>query len=145
MKILMCNSFYYLRGGSERCFFDLMALLRSNGHEVIPFSMHHERNEPTPYDEYFLSAIDFPSMLGKDSSLGDKFTVMERVIYSREARRKIKKLIADTRPDIAHIHGIASETSPSILPALKTAGIPIVQTLHDYRLICPNTSFVSHG
>ncbi len=145
MKILMCNSYYYLRGGSERCFFDLTSLLESYGHEVIPFSMVDERNRPTPYAKYFVSHVDFPSQLGQGSSMRSKFDTVERVLYSREARRKIEQLLAATKPDIAHIHGIAQETSPSILPAIRKVGIPIVQTLHDYKLLCPNTNFVSHG
>ena len=47
MKILMVNSFHYLRGGAERCCFDLSALLEANGHKVIPFSMQHPRNVPS--------------------------------------------------------------------------------------------------
>ncbi len=145
MKVLMCNSFYYLRGGAERCFFDLMHLLESHGHEVIPFSMVDVRNQPSAYDSYFLSKVDFPSHLNNSNSLEAKLRLVERVLYSREAKSKIKALIEATQPDIAHVHGIAHETSPSILPAIKKAGIPIVQTLHDYKLLCPNTSFVSQG
>lgn len=145
MKVLMCNSFYYLRGGSERCFFDLTALLESHGHEVIPFSMQDPHNRPSAYSRYFTSNIDFPSRLGPEGNWKSKLAVAERTIYSREARDKITQLIADTKPDIAHVHGIAHETSPSILPAIQRAGIPVVQTLHDYKLLCPNTSFISHG
>ncbi len=143
MKILMCNTFHYLRGGSERCFFDLSTLLTANGHEVIPFCMDHPRNLSSPYENYFLSHIDFPTELNGESGWRGKARVAERVIYSREARRKIEQLIADTKPDIAHVHGIAHEVSPSILPAIKRAGIPLVQTLHDYKLLCPNTNFVA--
>lgn len=141
----MCNSFYYLRGGAERVFLELSRLLQERGHEVIPFSMQHERNLPSEYADYFPSFIDYPSLLGSSSSLRSRMQVVERVIYSREARDNISRLIEDTKPDIAHVHGIAAELSPSILPAIKKAGIPIVQTLHDYRLICPNISFVSQG
>ncbi len=145
MKILMCNSYYYLRGGSERCFFDLSVLLERNGHEVIPFSMRDERNLPSEYDRYFISHVDFPSQVGQGGSLRGKLDTVERVLYSREARLSIEQLLADTKPDLAHIHGIAHEMSPSILPAIKQAGVSIVQTLHDYKLLCPNTNFVSGG
>ncbi len=145
MRILMCNSFFYLRGGAERCFFDLSALLEANGHEVIPFSMVHPQNLPSPYANYFISYMDFPTQLGRAAGITGKVQLAERVIYSREAKAKIEQLIAATKPDIAHLHGIAHETSPSILPALKAAGIPVVQTLHDYKLVCPNTNFVSQG
>lgn len=141
----MCNSFYYLRGGAERVFLELSRLLSEHGHQVIPFSMHHESNLASEYSDYFASYVDYPSLLGKSSGLKSKLQIAERVIYSREAQEKIARLIDDTRPDIAHVHGIAAEISPSILPTIKKAGVPIVQTLHDYRLICPNTSFVSQG
>lgn len=144
MKILMCNSFHYLRGGAERCFFELMTLLAEHGHTVIPFCMHDDKNLPSPYADYFLSAIDFPTELQK-KSLSATWKVVSRVVYSQEAYTKITQLIADTQPDLVHIHGIAHETSPSILPAIKRAGLPIVQTLHDYKLLCPNTTFMSNG
>lgn len=67
---------------------------------------------------------------------------VERV-RSATPKQKIERLIKDLRPDIAHIHGIAHETSPSILPVLKQADYPIVQTLHDYKLLCPNTNFTN--
>lgn len=145
MKVLMCNSFYYLRGGAERCVFDLSQLLLSHGHEVIPFAMEHPENRPSQYSHYFVSHVDFPSHLGKRTKLGTKLGLAGRSLYSREARQKIEQLIADEKPDIAHLHGIAHEISPSILPAIREAGIPIVQTLHDYALLCPNTNFLSHG
>lgn len=143
MKILMINSFNYLRGGGERCFFDLSDLLRARGHEVIPFCMDHPRNLPSEYQDYFVSYIDFPTELGKPG-LGPKMRVLERVLYSREARDKVEALLADTRPDLVHIHGFIHEMSTSILPALKAAGLPVVQTLHDYKPACPNTTFVSN-
>lgn len=144
MKILMCNSFHYLRGGAERCFFELMTLLADQGHTVIPFCMEDDKNLPSAYAKYFISHIDFPSAVQKKNPV-TTINVLNRIIYSGEAYQKISQLIADVQPDIAHIHGIAHETSPSILPAIKRAGIPIVQTLHDYKLLCPNTTFVANG
>jgi glycosyltransferase involved in cell wall biosynthesis len=145
MRILMCNSFYYIRGGVERCFFDLMNLLSARGHESIPFCMRHERNLPTPYEPYFVDAIDYPAMLGQQISLGTKLKLAKRVLYFKEAQRQIDRMIQDTKPDIAHIQQIDHEISPSILPIIKQYGIPIVQTLHDYKLVCPNTNFYTHG
>jgi glycosyltransferase involved in cell wall biosynthesis len=143
MKILMVNSFNYLRGGGERCFFDLSSLLEAHGHEVVPFTMAHPKNLESPYDDYFPSYVDFPTELAKPG-LGPKLNVAERILYSREARDKIERLVADTRPDLVHIHGFIHEMSTSILPPLKKAGLPVIQTLHDYKIVCPNTTFVSH-
>jgi glycosyltransferase involved in cell wall biosynthesis len=141
----MCNSFFYLRGGSERCFFGLSDLLSAHGHKVIPFAMHDERNLPSEYADYFVSHVDYPSLLRQGSSVATKMKVVGRVLYSGEAKAKIRRLIEDTKPDVAHVHGIAHEISPSILDAIKKTGVPIVQTLHDYYLLCPNTNFVSRG
>ncbi|WP_374686567.1 glycosyltransferase family 4 protein [Promineifilum sp.] len=142
MKILMVNSFNYVRGGAERCFLDLSALLEANGHEVVPFAMQHPQNAPSAYDDYFVSHMDFPTELAKPG-LRPKIDVTERILYSREARRKIERIVADTRPDLVHIHGFIHEMSTSILPALKRASLPVVQTLHDYKIVCPNTTFIS--
>ncbi len=143
MKILMVNSFNYLRGGGERCFFDLSNLLEANGHEVIPFCMDHPRNLPSEYSDYFVSYIDFPTELARPG-IQPKLSVTERIMYSREAASQMQRIIADTQPDIVHIHGFIHEMSTSILPAMKAAGLPVVQTLHDYKIVCPNTTFVSH-
>jgi glycosyltransferase involved in cell wall biosynthesis len=145
MKVLMCNSYFYLRGGVERCFFDLLDLLTAHGHEVIPFCMEHPRNQPSAYARYFVSEIDYPSLAQRKTSLATKLRVLERVVYSGEAQRKIEELIVDTRPDIAHVQEVDHEISASILPVIKRHGIPIVQTLHDYKLLCPNTNFISRG
>ncbi len=145
MRILMCNGFYYLRGGSEKYMFELTKLLQSHGHEVIPFSMKHRLNISSAYEDYFVSTIDYPSLLSGETSISAIIKSINRLIYSKEAKFKIRKLINDTRPDIAHIHGIGHELSPSILDEIKSNKIPIVQTLHDYSLVCPNTNFVSNG
>jgi glycosyltransferase involved in cell wall biosynthesis len=143
MKILMVNSFNYLRGGGERCFFDLTAILESQGHKVIPFVMDHPKNFPSSYEDHFVSYIDFPTELARPG-LTPKLKVIERVMYSREAKQKVEKLLSETQPDLVHIHGFIHEMSTSILPVLKKAGLPVVQTLHDYRIVCPNTTFISH-
>ncbi|HRO25775.1 MAG TPA: glycosyltransferase, partial [Promineifilum sp.] len=93
--------------------------------------------------DYFVGFIDFPTELSKPG-LSPKLRVVERILYSREARRKVEAIIEDTRPDLVHIHGFIHEMSTSILPALKAAGLPVVQTLHDYKIACPNTTFVSN-
>jgi glycosyltransferase involved in cell wall biosynthesis len=136
MKILMSDKFYFIRGGAERYFFDLKAVLEANGHTVIPFSMKHPDNFPTPYDRYFVDRIEFSteSPLRKArvglQSLG-------RIFWSTQAADRMARLIRDTRPDIAHLHMIDHQISPSILPVLARAGIPVVQTVHTYKLVCP--------
>jgi glycosyltransferase involved in cell wall biosynthesis len=141
MKILSVNKFYHVYGGADRHFFELNEVYRQAGHQVIPFAMHHPRNYPSEYDQYFVSYINF----WDDPGWQDRIRAPGRVLYSGEARRKIRRLIEDTQPDIAHVHLIYHQISPSILPVIKEHGIPIVQTLQDYKPICSTYSMVSQG
>jgi glycosyltransferase involved in cell wall biosynthesis len=141
MKILAVNKFYYLYGGADRFFLDTNELLRRKGHEVIPFAMSHEKNLSTPYAGYFVSPIHFFDAKRRSRP----WKIVGRVLYSLEAKRKISSLLKKTRPDLAHLHNIAHQLSPSILQPLKALGLPVVQTLHDYKLICPTYSLLSKG
>src|SRR3989338_9100831 len=108
MKILQINKFLYLRGGAERHFLDVSSMLAERGHEVIHFCMRHPNNAPSPYEAYFVSPISFdPPTLTTVFKFG-------RVVYSPEARRKLKRLLEDTRPDVAHVHLMYHHLSPSI-------------------------------
>ncbi|MBI4215096.1 MAG: glycosyltransferase family 4 protein [Parcubacteria group bacterium] len=143
MKILQINKFFYPRRGAERYYFNLMELLKSKGHKVIPFSMQDDRNEPSEYAEYFVSRMELGDIAEKKFTAG--LLNFGRMIYSREAKQKISRLLDETKPDIAHIHLIYHHISPSILGEIKKRGIPIVMTLHDYKLICPNYSLYTEG
>jgi glycosyltransferase involved in cell wall biosynthesis len=61
-----------------------------------------------------------------------------RIIYSIQAQKRIRELIRRTKPDIAHLHMIDHQISPSILSVLKEEGIPVVQTVHTYKPVCPS-------
>ncbi|MFA6306380.1 MAG: glycosyltransferase family 4 protein [Patescibacteria group bacterium] len=129
LKILQINKFYYLKGGSERHMFDITQILEQKGHAVIPFSMQDPRNKTSEYDKYFISEVDL-----------NKFSLKNIVkfFWNYDAVRKLEILIRNEKPDIAHLHNIAHQFSPAIIYVLKKHKIPVVQTLHDYKLICPN-------
>ena len=129
MKILQINKFYYLKGGSERYFFDLSEIFKSNGHKIVPFSMQNDNNLPNNYAKYFIKKVDL-----------NKFNLINifKFFYNYDAVKRLKKLIKDEEPDIAHLHNIAHQLSPAVIQVLKRYNIPIVCTLHDYKLICPN-------
>jgi len=133
VKILMAHKFYYYSGGADKYFLDLKELMESQGHEVVPFAMRHPRNLETEYSDYFVSAWD-PNAKGLRARVSNG----ARMVHSFEAARAMKRLIADTAPDIAHLHHIYHQLSSSILYPLADAGVPIVQTVHDYKLVCPN-------
>ncbi len=139
MLVLNINKTFWIRGGADRYYFALTKLLEENGHDVIPFSMKDERNIPSQYEEYFVSNIDVSkpglNMLHKAA----------RPIWSREAAQQLEKLLTKYKPDIAHIHLLYHQMSPSILPVLKKHNIPVVMTLEDYKLICPNYKLFTEG
>ncbi len=137
MKILMIDKFYFVKGGAERYFFELSDILRANGHEVIPFSMKHEENFDTEYEKYFVNNIEY-NLDGVFRKAASSFKIFGRMVYSTEAKRKIEKLINATKPDIAHLHMIDHQISPSILDVFDKYGIPVLQTVHQYKLVCPN-------
>jgi len=140
----MVQTFYYYRGGDSTYMLSLSKLLEEHGHEVIPFAMEHPMNLPSPYSRYFVSHVDFPELLRRRSPAA-AWKVLTRSIYSGEARSKIATLADEVRPDVAHFHNIHAHLTASIVGPLRSRHIPIVWTLHDYRLICPNTSFLSRG
>ncbi len=140
MKILMIDKFYFVKGGVERYLFELKKLLEKRGHEVIPFSMLHPDNQPTPYSSYFVDHMDFESPDLQKNKWKQLKTAL-RILYSFHAKKKLGKLIKETKPDIAHLHMIDHQLSPSILHTLKKYKIPSIQTVHQYKLVCPNYRF----
>jgi glycosyltransferase involved in cell wall biosynthesis len=142
MNVLMINKFYFLKGGTERYYFNLSKLLEEKGHKVIPFAMKSQRNFSSEFERYFVSeVVTRPSW-----NLWQDLKTVGRFFWSWEAQRKIKKLIKEVGPiDVAHIHNIYHQISPSILSVLKKQGIPIVMTVHDYKLISPNYNLYLRG
>ncbi|MFH1427955.1 MAG: glycosyltransferase family 4 protein [Patescibacteria group bacterium] len=136
MRILQINKYYYLRGGSERYLFELSELLKKNGHEVIPFSMENKRNKKTKYEKYFIKEVDL-----------NKFSLKNiiKYFYNYEAVSQLKKLLAKEKIELAHLHNITGQLSPAIIKVLKNHNIPVVMTLHDYKLICPNAMLFTKG
>lgn len=116
--------------------FNISSLLEDHGHEVIPFAMKHEKNVQTDYSKYFVENIDYEREIRK--SIFRKMYIGLKIIYSLEAREKLLKLIAKEDPDIAHIYKISNTLTPSILYALKEKDVSTVQTLMDYRIVCPS-------
>jgi hypothetical protein len=120
MRILYCNKYNYPFSGTEAYLFEAMELMRSQGHEVALFSMTDERGEPTPYDQYFVSHVDFKS---QSTSLMGRARRAVHAIYSTEARKKLRGMIRKFRPDVAHVRNIYHHLSPSILWELKAQDV----------------------
>ena len=141
MRILFCNKYNYPFSGTEVYLFEAMELMRSKGHEVALFSMADPRGQPTPYDRHFMPHTDFK----KASGWLHKVRLSARMVYSCEARRRIRAMIAEFRPDVAHVRNIYHHLSPSILWELRAQKVPVVYHLNDFKVLCPSYNLVSHG
>ncbi|MBN1825673.1 MAG: glycosyltransferase [Candidatus Eisenbacteria bacterium] len=133
MRILQVNKYHYYRGGAERYYFEISRLLERAGHEVIHFSMAGDRNEPSPWSEYFVPETDFRCPAGALRRARDA----AHTVWNPEAYERIGRLVKRVRPDVAHLHNIAHQLSGSIVVALRRRGVPTVHSLHDYKLVCP--------
>src|SRR6266550_6562410 len=142
MRILYCNKYNFAFSGTEVYLFDVMELMRTRGHAVALFSMADPRGKSTEYDQHFVPLVDF-----KDNShgvIGDA-KLAAHAIYSHTARVRLRKMIAEFRPDVAHVRNIYHHLSPSILWELKAQGVPVLYHLNDFKLLCPSYNLVSHG
>lgn len=140
-QLLSINNYYYRRGGSETVFFEHNRLFENAGWEVVPFSMQNSQNIASPWSSHFVDETDGP---GSVSPLG-KIARAAGAIYSREASRRMRGLLALTRPSVAHAHNIYHHLSPSILVELRRRNIPVVLTLHDLKLVCPAYKMHTQG
>lgn len=139
MKILMVNKFLYPNGGSETYIFKLGKELIRQGHEVEYFGMEHPDRIVGNSADSYTASMDFHT--GKLQKLLYPF----KIIYSPEARKKIRKVIERFRPDIVHLNNINFQLTPSIIYEIKKHGIPIVYTAHDYQWVCPNHMMMIPG
>ncbi len=134
LRLLSINNYYYRRGGAEVLFLEHNRIFEGLGWEVVPFSMRHPKNLPTPWQDYFVEEIEF----GRSYGIGRKAQLAGRIIYSTEARDQLGRLLGKARPRIAHAHNVYHHISPSIFGVLKSAGIPSIMTVHDLKLGCPS-------
>ena len=137
MKILMVNKFLYARGGAETYMLKVGAFLESLGHDVQYFGMYDAQNTVGNRIDEYTSNMDF-----HEKRLS-RFLYPFRILYSREAYQKITKVLEDFNPDIVHFNNINFQLTPSIIDAVYKKKIPMIMTVHDYQMICPNHSLYS--
>lgn len=135
MKVLMINKFLYPNGGSETYIFKIGEWLEKNGHEVQYFGMEHAGRCVGNRVNAYTSDMDFHG-----GSLLSKLTYPIKTIYSSEARKQIRKVLDDFKPDVCHINNFNYQLTPSIILEIKKWNINcrIIFTAHDYQLVCPN-------
>ncbi|RAZ82872.1 glycosyltransferase family 1 protein [Cereibacter johrii] len=129
VKILTINNYHRILGGSDAVFFRTAELLQRAGHIVVAYAAASEGDSPSPYASYFPATLNTRAPRLRD---------VARYIHNREAARRLDDLIKAEGPfDLAHLHIYYGQLTASILPVLRRHDIPIVQTLHEYKLACP--------
>jgi glycosyltransferase involved in cell wall biosynthesis len=124
--VLMVHNRYQQPGGEDAVFEAEVALLRARGHKVITMVLD---NDDIPRQRSVLAA-------GR---------LALRTIWSRESAAHVRALIETYQPDLAHFHNIFPLVSPAALHTCRSLGVPVVMTLHNYRLICPAATLYRDG
>ncbi|MCC6155763.1 MAG: glycosyltransferase family 4 protein [Candidatus Hydrogenedentes bacterium] len=140
LRVLQVNKFHFLNGGAELYYLGLSDLLRAHGHTVGHFSMTHPENLPSAQAGYFIDQINYDNPGG----IGGKLKIAAHTVYSREARKKIARLLDAEQYDIVHLHNFHHQITPSILPEIKKRGIPVVFMVQDFKIVCPNYKMLTH-
>lgn len=122
MRVLTVHNYYQQPGGEEQIFATESALLESYGHEVTRYTLNNDEIATTN-----------PLILAK------------KTLWNGQVYRDLRSLIRKTKPQVAHFHNTFPLISPSAYYAAKDEGVAVVQTLHNYRLLCPNALFFREG
>lgn len=122
MKILLCHNFYQQPGGEDQVFGDEGALLESRGHEVVRYTLHND-----------------------DISDMGKLALARKTLWNEASANQIRKIIRSERPDVMHCTNIFPLISPAAYYVAREEGVAVVQSLHNYRTICPKAQFVRDG
>ena len=121
-RILVSHNYYQQPGGEDEVFAAEVELLRSHGHSVLEYTEHNRD-------------VDGMSVL----------RVAARSVWSETSKNRVRDLLATAKTDIAHFHNVFPLISPAAYWACSDAGVPVVQTLHNYRLLCPAATFFRDG
>lgn len=138
MRVLLVNKFLYPHGGSETYVFDLGKQLTLMGHEVEYFGMDSKDRIVGNRVESYTASMDF------HARGVSKLLYPFKIIYSLEARKKIRAVLEDFQPDVVHLNNINFQLTPSIIDEIRkwekaaSHHVRIVYTAHDAQWVCPN-------
>lgn len=138
MKVLMVNKFLFPNGGSETYIFDIGKELIKMGHEVQYFGMEDKNRIVGNHAESYTSSMDF------HASGVQKLLYPFKIIYSVEARKKIREVLDDFKPQVVHLNNINFQLTPSIIYEVRKwekqqkCKVKIIYTAHDFQWVCPN-------
>lgn len=140
LKILVINNYHFRRGGADSIYFNTLDLLKSKGHEVEAFSLKHGQNLFNKNSHLFAEYHDMPQL-----NFFQKILSLKKYFYYGEAKKNLAKLLKEFNPDVVHAHLLYGGLTSSVLALLHKKNIPVVYSAHDYKLICPNQSFLING
>lgn len=123
-KVLMVHNFYQIGGGEHTVFKNEVDLLRQHGHEVIEYTRN---NNELKQNKLKLVLLPFTT------------------IWSWKTYNDIRRIIKDNHINIVHCHNTFPLISPSVYYAARSMKVPVIQTIHNFRLLCPNGSFFCDG
>jgi glycosyltransferase involved in cell wall biosynthesis len=122
MRILICHNFYQQGGGEDQVFASEAELLRNAGHDVQTYTVHNDSVE-----------------------LQGRLKLAVSTLWNRSAAHEIADRVRKHRAQVVHFHNTFPLLSPSVYSAARGAGAAVVQTLHNYRLICPAATLFREG
>jgi glycosyltransferase involved in cell wall biosynthesis len=125
MKILVVYNSYQRPNGEDIVFSQERQILEEGGHEVVTFCRSN-------FEISSYSALK-------------QVVLLKRAVWATDTKQEIASVLQQEKPDIVHVHNTFLMISPSIYSACREAGVPAVQTLHNYRLLCPASTFLKHG
>ena len=124
-RILMVHNYYQIPGGEDTVVANEMQMLKKYGHHVVFYSRNNsELNEMSKFQKLFLPV---------------------NTIFNFRTYRDIKRIIKQEKIDIVHVHNTLNLISPSVYYAAIQCGVPVVQTVHNFRLLCPGAIFYRNG
>lgn len=122
MRILIAHNYYQQSGGEDIVFAAETALLQEHGHDIIEFTDNNNRIQDI-----------------------NPLVVAIQSLWSHPSYKKISAIINNEKPDVVHFHNTFPLISPSAYYACHDAGIPVIQTLHNYRILCPASIFLRNN
>ena len=141
MNILLPHATHYKTGGDWTYLQTIKNLYSSRGHRCFDFSSISQNNEFSSESDYFIDFVDY-KYLSKYNPF-DVSKVLFNSIYNRKANKNISKLLLDYQIDVVQLNNIHNVQTLSIIPILKKYNLPIFWRVLDYKILCPNRTFIN--
>ena len=122
MRILLAHNFYQQPGGEDEVFRSEGNLLRSRGHEVGEFAVHNDQVQGM-----------------------SRLRLLGATVWNRDLSRQLRERVAREKIEVVHFHNTFPLISPAAYRAARQGGAAVVQTLHNYRLVCPGATLFRDG